>query len=131
VPPGAAGTGFPAFTWTKGQEIARLIVRRDRDRDKQAAAGQDEPFPAAAVTWTRRPAAGQDEPFPAATAFPAPAATASLGPAAPLPLRLLRGLPALCHFWGTMVRIFFREAGIRRKRRGARGDGGTRGAGAA
>jgi hypothetical protein len=38
---------YTAFTSRKGQEItARLIVRRVRDLNKQAAAGQDELFPA-------------------------------------------------------------------------------------
>jgi hypothetical protein len=42
-----AETEYTAFTSKKGQAItARLIVRRVRDRDKQAAAGQDELFPA-------------------------------------------------------------------------------------
>jgi hypothetical protein len=42
-----AETGYTAFTSKKGQEItARLIVRRVRDLNKQAAAGQDELFPA-------------------------------------------------------------------------------------
>src|SRR5690349_6896696 len=38
---------YTAFIRKKGQEItARLIVRRDRDLNKQAAAGQEELFPA-------------------------------------------------------------------------------------
>jgi Transposase DDE domain group 1 len=42
-----AETGYTAFTSKKGQEItARLIVRRVRDLNKQAPAGQDELFPA-------------------------------------------------------------------------------------
>ena len=42
-----AGTRYTAFTSKKGQAItARLIVRRVRDLNKQAAAGQDELFPA-------------------------------------------------------------------------------------
>jgi Transposase DDE domain group 1 len=42
-----AETEYTAFTSKKGQPItARLIVRRVRDRNKQAAAGQDELFPA-------------------------------------------------------------------------------------
>jgi Transposase DDE domain group 1 len=43
----AAGARYTVFTRKKGQEItARLIVRRVRDLSKQAAAGQDERFPA-------------------------------------------------------------------------------------
>src|SRR4029077_6276986 len=43
---GVAGTRYTAFTRKKGQEItARLIVRRVRDLNTQAAAGQDELFP--------------------------------------------------------------------------------------
>jgi hypothetical protein len=42
-----AEAGYTAFTSKKGQAItARLIVRRVRDLNKQAAAGQDELFPA-------------------------------------------------------------------------------------
>ena len=42
-----AETGYTAFTSKKGHEIsARLIVRRVRDLNKQAPAGQDELFPA-------------------------------------------------------------------------------------
>jgi Transposase DDE domain group 1 len=42
-----AETGYTAFASKKGQAItARLIVRRVRDLNKQAAAGQDELFPA-------------------------------------------------------------------------------------
>ena len=42
-----AETEYTAFTSKKGQAItARLIVRRVRDLNKQAAAGQDELFPA-------------------------------------------------------------------------------------
>jgi hypothetical protein len=42
-----AETRYTAFTRRKGQAItARLIVRRVRDLNKQAAAGQDELFPA-------------------------------------------------------------------------------------
>ncbi len=42
-----AETGYTAFTSKKGQAItARLIVRRVRDLNKQAAAGQNELFPA-------------------------------------------------------------------------------------
>jgi len=42
-----AETQDTAFTSRKGQEVtARLIVRRVRDLNKQAGAGQDEPFPA-------------------------------------------------------------------------------------
>ena len=42
-----AETEYTAFTSKKGQAItARLIVRRVRDRNKQAVAGQDELFPA-------------------------------------------------------------------------------------
>jgi hypothetical protein len=42
-----AGAGYTAFTSKKGQAItARLIVRRVRDLNKQAAAGQNELFPA-------------------------------------------------------------------------------------
>jgi Transposase DDE domain group 1 len=42
-----AETGYTAFASKKGQAItARLIVRRVRDQNKQAAAGQDELFPA-------------------------------------------------------------------------------------
>jgi hypothetical protein len=54
-----AETGYTAFTRKKGQEItARLIVRRVRDLNKQAAAGQDELFPA----W-RYHAVFTDSPF--------------------------------------------------------------------
>ena len=42
-----AETQYTAFTSKKGQAVtARLIVRRVRDLNKQAAAGQDELFPA-------------------------------------------------------------------------------------
>jgi hypothetical protein len=42
-----AETQYTAFTSKKGQEMtARLIVRRVRDLNKKAAAGQDELFPA-------------------------------------------------------------------------------------
>ena len=42
-----AETGYTAFESKKGQAVtARLIVRRVRDLSKQAAAGQDELFPA-------------------------------------------------------------------------------------
>jgi hypothetical protein len=42
-----AETQYTAFTSRKGQEVtARLIVRRVRDLNKQAGAGQDELFPA-------------------------------------------------------------------------------------
>ncbi len=54
-----AETEYTAFTSKKGQAItARLIVRRVRDRNKQAAAGQDELFP----TW-RYHAVFTDSPF--------------------------------------------------------------------
>jgi hypothetical protein len=54
-----AETGYTAFTSKKGQEItARLIVRRVRDLNKHAAAGQDELFPA----W-RYHAVFTDSPF--------------------------------------------------------------------
>jgi hypothetical protein len=54
-----AETGYTAFTSKKGQAItARLIVRRVRDLNKQAAAGQDELFPA----W-RHHAVFTDSPF--------------------------------------------------------------------
>jgi hypothetical protein len=54
-----AETRYTAFTRKKGQEItARLIVRRVRDLNKQAAAGQDELFPA----W-RYHAVFTDSPF--------------------------------------------------------------------
>jgi Transposase DDE domain group 1 len=54
-----AETSYTAFTRRKGQEItARLIVRRVRDLNKQAAAGQDELFPA----W-RYHAVFTDSPF--------------------------------------------------------------------
>ena len=50
---------YTAFTSKKGQAItARLIVRRVRDLNKQAAAGQDELFPA----W-RYHAVFTDSPF--------------------------------------------------------------------
>jgi hypothetical protein len=43
---GVAGVSYTAFTSRKGQAItARLIVRRVRDRNRQAAAGQGELFP--------------------------------------------------------------------------------------
>jgi hypothetical protein len=54
-----AETGYTAFTRKKGQAItARLIVRRVRDLNRQAAAGQDELFPA----W-RYHAVFTDSPF--------------------------------------------------------------------
>lgn len=54
-----AEADYTAFTSKKGQAItARLIVRRVRDRNKQAAAGQDELFPA----W-RYHAVFTDSPF--------------------------------------------------------------------
>ena len=54
-----AETEYTAFTSKKGQAItARLIVRRVRDQNKQAAAGQDELFPA----W-RHHAVFTDSPF--------------------------------------------------------------------
>jgi hypothetical protein len=54
-----AETRYTAFIRKKGQEItARLIVRRVRDLNKQAAAGQDELFPA----W-RYHAVFTDSPF--------------------------------------------------------------------
>jgi DDE family transposase len=54
-----AETRYTAFTRKKGQEItARLLVRRVRDLSKQAAAGQDELFPA----W-RYHAVFTDSPF--------------------------------------------------------------------
>jgi hypothetical protein len=54
-----AETGYTAFTRKRGREItARLIVRRVRDLNKQAAAGQDELFPA----W-RYHAVFTDSPF--------------------------------------------------------------------
>ncbi len=44
---GVAEAEYTAFTSKKGQAVtARLIVRRVRDLNKQAAAGQDELFPA-------------------------------------------------------------------------------------
>ncbi len=50
---------YTAFASKKGQAItARLIVRRVRDLNKQAAAGQDELFPA----W-RHHAVFTDSPF--------------------------------------------------------------------
>ncbi len=50
---------YTAFTSKKGQAVtARLIVRRVRDRNKQAAAGQDELFP----LW-RYHAVFSDSPF--------------------------------------------------------------------
>ena len=50
---------YTAFTSKKGQAVtARLIVRRVRDLNKQAAAGQDELFPA----W-RYHAVFTDSPF--------------------------------------------------------------------
>jgi hypothetical protein len=56
---GVAETRYTAFTRKKGQEItARLIVRRVRDLNKQAAAGQDELFP----VW-RYHAVFTDSPF--------------------------------------------------------------------
>jgi DDE family transposase len=54
-----AETQYTAFTSRKGKAItARLIVRRVRDQNKQAAAGQDELFPA----W-RYHAVFTDSPF--------------------------------------------------------------------
>ncbi|HLM88109.1 MAG TPA: IS1380 family transposase [Streptosporangiaceae bacterium] len=54
-----AETQYTAFTSRKGQEVtARLIVRRVRDLNKQAGAGQDELFPA----W-RYHAVFTDSPF--------------------------------------------------------------------
>jgi Transposase DDE domain group 1 len=54
-----AETGYTAFASKKGQAVtARLIVRRVRDLNKQAAAGQDELFPA----W-RHHAVFTDSPF--------------------------------------------------------------------
>ena len=54
-----AETEYTAFTSKKGQAItARLIVRRVRDQNTQAAAGQDELFPA----W-RHHAVFTDSPF--------------------------------------------------------------------
>jgi hypothetical protein len=54
-----AETRYTAFTRKKGQEItARLIVRRVRDLNRQAAAGQDELFP----VW-RYHAVFTDSPF--------------------------------------------------------------------
>ena len=54
-----AETEYTAFTSRKGKAItARLIVRRVRDQNKQAAAGQDELFPA----W-RHHAVFTDSPF--------------------------------------------------------------------
>ena len=54
-----AETRYTAFTRRKGQAItARLIVRRVRDLNKQAAAGQDELFP----VW-RYHAVFTDSPF--------------------------------------------------------------------
>lgn len=44
---GVAETEYTAFAHKKGQAVtARLIVRRVRDLNKKAAAGQDELFPA-------------------------------------------------------------------------------------
>jgi len=55
----AAETGYTAFASKKGQAVtARLIVRRVRDLNKQAASGQDELFPA----W-RHHAVFTDSPF--------------------------------------------------------------------
>ena len=63
-----AETGYTAFTSKKGQAItARLIVRRVRDLNKQAAAGQDELFPA----W-RYHAVFTDSPFGGPGRSPAP-----------------------------------------------------------
>ena len=54
-----AETEYTAFTSRKGKAItARLIVRRVRDQNKQAAAGQDELFPA----WRHHPVF-TDSPF--------------------------------------------------------------------
>src|SRR5947199_6434200 len=54
-----AEVSYTAFASKKGQAItARLIVRRVRDQNKQAAAGQDELFPA----W-RHHAVFTDSPF--------------------------------------------------------------------
>jgi hypothetical protein len=54
-----AETGYTAFTSKKGQAVtARLIVRRVRDLNKKAAAGQDELFP----VW-RYHAVFTDSPF--------------------------------------------------------------------
>ena len=54
-----AETGYTAFGSKKGQAVtARLIVRRVRDLNKQAGAGQDELFPA----W-RHHAVFTDSPF--------------------------------------------------------------------
>jgi hypothetical protein len=54
-----AETEYTAFTPRKGQAItARLIVRRVRDRNEQAGAGQDELFP----VW-RYHAVFTDSPF--------------------------------------------------------------------
>ena len=54
-----AETGYTAFASKKGQAVtARLIIRRVRDLNKQAAAGQDELFPA----W-RYHAVFTDSPF--------------------------------------------------------------------
>ena len=54
-----AETGYTAFASKKGQAVtARLIVRRVRDLNKQAAAGQDELFP----LW-RHHAVLTDSPF--------------------------------------------------------------------
>jgi len=54
-----AGAQYTAFTSKKGQAVtARLIVRRVRDLNKQAAAGQDELFP----LW-RHHAVFTDSPF--------------------------------------------------------------------
>jgi Transposase DDE domain group 1 len=56
---GVAETEYTAFASKKGQAVtARLIVRRVRDLNKQAAAGQDELFPA----W-RYHAVFTDSPF--------------------------------------------------------------------
>ena len=56
---GVAEVPYTAFTSTKGQAVtARLIVRRVRDLNKQAAAGQDELFP----LW-RYDAVFTDSPF--------------------------------------------------------------------
>ena len=54
-----AETGYTAFASKKGQAVtARLIVRRVRDQNKKAAAGQDELFP----VW-RYHAVFTDSPF--------------------------------------------------------------------
>ena len=63
-----AETEYTAFTSKKGQEMtARLIVRRVRDLNKKAAAGQDELFPA----W-RYHAVFTDSPFELPGRRPAP-----------------------------------------------------------